>query len=288
MSDDRRIDAHVHFWDPEQRHHDWLDAVPQLRRPYLPAQLAPERHHPDGLVFVQADCRDDEALDEVAWVTRLAREDPRIRGIVAHAALERGAAVDGHLEALAAHPLVVGVRRLLQSAPAALAVAAPFVRGVAQLGALGLTFDACVTHTQLPAVTLLADACPATTIVLDHLGKPDVAGSLLEPWSADLAALAQRPNVVCKISGLVTGGGGTGWDIARLQPYVRHALSVFGPRRCLAGSDWPVLTLVGEYGAWFDALDALLEPLDADERHGVLAANALRVYGLAPGARGST
>jgi L-fuconolactonase len=271
------IDAHVHFWDPERLHYAWLDALPPLRRAFTPADLDYGRHTVRGQIFVQADCRDAEALAEVAWVEGLAGRHRTIVGIVAHAPLERGDAVRAQLDALAARPRVVGVRRLLQGEPPALLAAESLVRGLELTAALGLTFDACVTHEQLPAVTALADRCPGLTIVLDHLGKPDVAGARLDPWRADLAALALRPNVHCKLSGLTTEADHERWRPEDLRPYLEHALAAFGPQRCLAGSDWPVATLATTAERWFDVL---LDVVPAADRDAVFSSTAIRVYGL--------
>ena len=122
------VDAHVHFWDPHARRHAWLDAEPALRRPFGPSALDAGRHALTGMVVVQADCRDDQGLDEVAWFTALARDEPRIRGIVAFAPLDRDG-VDAHLDALNDNDLVVGVRRLLQDDPASLTEQPAFVSG---------------------------------------------------------------------------------------------------------------------------------------------------------------
>ena len=166
---------------------------------------------------------------------------------------------------MAAPALVRGVRRQIEPRPAAFALAGGFVAGVRRLGELGLPFDACVHRGQLPVLAALADAAPHTTIVLDHLGKP--AG--LDPWRADLAALAARPNVVAKLSGLATQLDR--WE-DRVVPYLEHALAVFGPDRCLVGSDWPVLTLATTYERWFAVVAAV-----APER--VLGATGREVYG---------
>jgi L-fuconolactonase len=123
--------------------------------------------------------------------------------------------------------------------------------------------------------------CADVTIVLDHAGKPDVAGGRLEPWRSDLRALAAHPNVVCKLSGLATEDDWAAWTPATVAPYLAHALEVFGPARRLFGSDWPVVTLAGSSEHWTDAVLAVLGSLDAGERQGVLAGNAERVYGLA-------
>lgn len=274
------IDGHVHFWDADERHHAWLTEHPSLPRRFCPREVQTGHHEVAAFVFVQADCRDDEALDEVAWVSELAESEPRIRAIVAHATLERGPDVRDHLGTLAANPRVVGVRRLLQGEPDALMAQPSFVTGVQLLALYGFTFDVCVTHDQLRAVAELVAACPEVTFVLDHLGKPAVAAGRLDPWRADLAELARRPNVVCKLSGLATEARAGSWRAADFMPYLAHAIDVFGSERCLFGSDWPVLTLAASYERWLDlVLDALAGLADS-ELEGVLAGNAARAYGL--------
>jgi L-fuconolactonase len=273
------IDAHIHFWDPARLHYEWLEAIPALRRSFAPTALETGRHDVAGYVFVQADCRDDEAWAEVSWVDELARDHP-ILGIVAFAGLEAGFGARADLERLAAHPRVVGVRRLLQGEPESLLTSEGLAAGVGLLASLDLTFDACVTHSQLPAVTRLAARCPDVTIVLDHLGKPAVAVGRLDPWRADLAALAERPNVVCKLSGLTTEADHRTWTAAALRPYLAHALECFGPERCLVGSDWPVATLAPTYERWFDVLLDFLSDQLPDDRDAILSGNATRVYGL--------
>jgi L-fuconolactonase len=230
-------------------------------------------------VFVQADCGADETWAEIAWIGELSRQHP-ILGIVAYAPLHEGATARPELERLAGHELVVGVRRLFQGEPESLLRSEELATGVAMLAGLGLTFDACVTHEQLPAVTALAARCPEVTIVLDHLGKPDVAHHSLDPWRADLAALASEPNVVCKLSGLTTEADHDAWTPADLQPYLEHALGCFGPERCLVGSDWPVATLATTYERWFDVLLDFLADLPSPAREAILSRNASRVYGL--------
>src|SRR5919108_6153220 len=101
------LDAHVHFWDPEARRHAWLDGQPGLRRRFGPEHYDAGRHQVGGMVFVQADCRDHEALDEARWVGELMTRDPRVRGIVAYAPLHLGAQAREHVTALTALPGIV-------------------------------------------------------------------------------------------------------------------------------------------------------------------------------------
>jgi L-fuconolactonase len=129
---------------------------------------------------------------------------PRIRGIVARAALERGPAVRDELDRLASLPLVVGVRRNVQGEPAGFADDPAFVAGVRACADYGFSFDLCVTHDQLDEALRLAHACPEVRVVLDHAGKPPIRAGALDPWRAQLRALAALPNTWCKLSGLAT------------------------------------------------------------------------------------
>jgi L-fuconolactonase len=276
----RLLDAHVHFWDPSARHHDWLADAPLLQRRFGPEDLDPGSCELSGVVFVQADCRDEEALDEVHWVQALAAEQPLIRGIVAYAPLHLGAAAESHLRVLAGEPLVVGVRRLLQGRPAETILAPEFITGVRMLADWRLTFDLCATHDQLPQVCGLVRACPDTRFVLDHLGKPAVAAGALDPWRADLEKLAALPNVACKLSGLATEAApGRGADDA--HAYLAYALDTFGPHRCMVGSDWPVATLATTAARWFDVVLEVAAELTAADRAAVLEETAAVTYGLA-------
>jgi predicted TIM-barrel fold metal-dependent hydrolase len=280
----RILDAHVHFWDPSARRHDWLAEEPRLRRRFGPEDLDPGHHELAGAVFVQADCRDEEALDEVRWVEQLAVEHRFIRGVVAYAPVHKGRAAEPRLVELASRPLVVGVRRLLQGRPPAEVTDPWLVRGVRMLAEWGLTFDLCVTHEQLPAVAELVRACPDTVFILDHLGKPPVAARRLDPWREDLARIAAHPNVSCKLSGLATEAAPE-WDPDHVRPYLEHALEVFGPARCMIGSDWPVATLRTSLERWFDIVLDVIAELAPAERAAVLGGTAANIYGLAEAPR---
>ncbi len=232
---------------------------------------------------MQAECAPEQSVAEVDWVASLA---PRValRGIVARAPLEDPAATEEHLAAFAARPLVVGVRRLLQSEPDGFSAAPGFRDGARAVASAGLAFDACVRWTQLADVVALADAVPELTIVLDHLGKPPVgtadaaAPADGTPWATELRRLARRHNVVCKLSGLPAESEGE-WTAAQMRPFLDVALDAFGPHRLLFGGDWPVS---GPYGRWVDTVASWLDDrVGARDRDAVLAANAERVYRLA-------
>jgi L-fuconolactonase len=153
-----------------------------------------------------------------------------------------------------------------------------FVQGVGRLAAHDLSFDLCLRHEQLEAVTRLVGLLPDVRFVLDHLAKPDVRAGALDPWRARLRELAARPNVVCKLSGLVTEADHAAWTPEDLRPFVDHAVDCFGFERLMFGSDWPVSTLAGGYRAWVEALDSLLADISLDEARQVWRESAARTY----------
>lgn len=278
------VDSHVHLWDVDRLPYVWLEDHPSLNRTHdLDAfDRATGAVPVDTFVFVECTESFDDPTSrrEVEWVRALAEEDPRIAGIVAHASLEKGDQVQKHLDWLADRPLVTGVRRLLQDEPVAFFGQSDFIDGVRALADYDFSFDLTVRAPQLPQAVELVDACPNVRFVLDHLGKPRIREGAFDPWAQHLAALAERPNVVCKISGVLTEAHPEAWTIASVRPYIDEALAQFGADRVLFGGDWPVLRLAADYPTWVDVLGTVLEGASATEKAALFRANAERVYGL--------
>src|SRR4029453_15498098 len=101
------------LWDPGRLRYIWLDGT-QLDRLIDASTLRAASETGTNFVLVQADCADTQGLAEVEWLLEQSAQLPGLRGIVAFAPLERGAAVRAHLGALRAIPSVVGGRRLSQ------------------------------------------------------------------------------------------------------------------------------------------------------------------------------
>jgi L-fuconolactonase len=141
----------------------------------------------------------------------------------------------------------------------------------------GLVLDALARPQHLPRVRSVCERHPNLTVVVDHIAKPPIRDGQINPWRADLAAVARCINTVCKLSGIVTVAA-PDWSVADIKPYVDHVLAVFGPRRLLWGSDWPVVDLAGGYARWWDATQMLLAPLDAAAHDAILGGTAARVY----------
>jgi L-fuconolactonase len=272
------LDSHLHFWDPAVLDYPWLSANPGLNRAFRPEDFDAAGATADAVIVVQADCVWPQAAAEVAWFQSLAEQGAPIRGIVAALPLEQGTDCAEQVAALADQPLVVGVRRLLQDEKPGFAVNPRFVAGVQQLAEHHLVADLCVRHHQLAEVTALAEQCPEVAFVLDHLGKPDVAAGRRNPWAADLSRLAALPNVRCKLSGLTSEADETTGTAAHIRPFLQHAIDVFGPERCMFGSDWPVASLSVSYPGWLDLVADATADLTVDERGLIMSGTATVVY----------
>lgn len=270
------IDSHVHVWDPTVNAYDWLSG--DFDRAYLPPEYRADAPDATGVVFVQAGALD--GLGEARWVASL--DWPQLLGIVAHAPLEHGESVAGHLDQLQRIDRVVGVRRLLQDAPLALFEDPGLLAGLRALAARGLPFDACVRHAQLPALTSLLLQVPELRVVLDHLGKPPVATGDDGRWERDIRALAALPQLRVKLSGLAPESSPTRPVRGQAHAWLLTALDAFGAERCMVGSDWPVsaVSSSGEApGRW---LANVLEDTGASavEREWLGWRSASEFYGL--------
>ncbi|MGI3903847.1 MAG: amidohydrolase family protein [Janthinobacterium lividum] len=283
MPDFPIIDAHVHLYDSSRISYPWLAGVPAIDASFLPAELDVARGAVmiEHLVFLEVDAAPGQELDEALFIDGLARTEPRIGAIVASAPVEKGAAVAEDLERLCALSRVKGIRRLIQSLPRAEDCVMPdFVAGVREVGRRGLTFDLCITHGQLASATELVRQCPEVSFVLDHMAKPPVASGRREPWTQEMRILAELPNVVVKLSGIVTEADHSGWTRDRLRPYVDHVVESFGFSRVLFGSDWPVVNLASTYPDWVDVMDGFLAGVPEIDLRRVYRDNAIRTYRL--------
>ncbi len=278
------VDAHVHLYDVDRLFYPWLAEVPAIAGSHLPADFdrATEPVAVDRIVFAEVDVADGQAVAEAGFVAGLARADRRIQGAIACARVERGAAVEGELDALAASGPLTGIRRLIQGRPAGFCTAPAFVEGVRRVGRRGLPFDICVHHPQLGEALELVRRCPDVAFVLDHIGKPGIAAGLVEPWRAEIRAAAALPNLVCKVSGVITEAGHRVWTPDQIAPYIEHVIACFGFDRVLFGGDWPVVTLAGGYADWVAALDRIVAGASADEQRRLYRTTAIRTYGLPP------
>jgi L-fuconolactonase len=273
------IDAHHHLWSYQPSEYAWIsENMRPLARDFLPADLAVELRNAgiDGTVVVQA----RQTLAETRWLLSLANNSPIIRGVVGWAPIS-SETFPAQLENLRQDKKLKGLRHVIQDEPDDYFILrSDFNRGISAMAKSGLVYEILIFARHLPATIKFVDLHPSQVFVVDHIAKPLIGKAVLDPWRSQIAELARRENVYCKLSGMVTEANWLSWRPEDLKPYIDVVLGAFGPNRLMAGSDWPVCLLATTYSGWFATLHKLLQPLSAGEKESIFGRVASKVYWL--------
>ena len=277
------LDTHQHLIYPGPLEYGWTADSPALagRAFTLEDYRAVTRGAGiAGTIFMEAAVDHDDHHAEAQMVAEIARRPGSgILGIISSIRPENAPGFDEWVEE--GRDLgVVGYRRILHVVPDDVSRSETFRANVRKLGARGLPFDMCFQARQLPIALELARACDGTRLVLDHCGVPDIAGGGLDPWREEVSELARMPNVVAKISGVFAYCAPGTATLETVRPYVEHVIEVFGPERCLWGSDWPVVNTRADLPAWIAAFRSILAGFSEAEAAAMAHGTAERVYGV--------
>jgi L-fucono-1,5-lactonase len=276
-----RIDAHQHFWRYTAEEYGWIDeSMAALRRDFLPPQSAREMSAigVDACVAVQA----RQTLEETRSLLALADAHASIAGVVGWVDLQAGAdRTRAQLTSFAAHPKFVGLRHIVQAEPDDRFLIRPQVlEGLAVVGEFGLAFDLLIYRRHLAVAADCVARFPGQRFVLDHLAKPNIRDGDIDAWEHDLRALAARPNVLAKLSGLITEADWTRWTPDDIRPYLDVAFDAFGWQRLMIGSDWPVCLVAGSYSQTMHVVIDYIASRPAREQEAILGGNAQRFWRL--------
>jgi L-fuconolactonase len=274
----RTIDAHHHLWRYSEAEYGWIDdSMTELRRDFVTADLERELAAAGvgGTVVVQA----RQTEEETRWLLSCARETTRILGVVGWAKIAADE-FERSVEQLAQQPRLVGLRHVVQAEPHGFLEDTAFNQGIRAMRGKGLVYDILIYERQLEEATCFVDRHPAQPFVLDHIAKPKIAVGELEPWRERIIELARRPNVRCKISGMVTEANPKSWTPEQLRPYLDTAVEAFGPDRLMGGSDWPVCLVGTSYKGWWNLLREYFAAFSEEERASIFGGCAMKTYGL--------
>lgn len=291
------IDAHHHLW--RVRDLPWLQGpmVPRIFGPYEPLRrdyLADE-YVADATaagvtasVYVQANWPLERSVDEVRWVHEVHEATGWPHAIVGSADLFREDAGDVLAAQAAATPLMRGIRLQLhwhederfRFASAPDRMHDPVLRGnLARLADLGWVFELQVFTSQMEDAARLVADLPDVTFVLVHAGMLESAEPAhVEPWRRGLERLAERPNLVVKLSGQGTFVHRVDRELIALV--TGTCLDLFGWERCLWGTNFPVESLWTDFPSLVAAWTDVLADHPPDARRDVLERTARRVYRL--------
>lgn len=274
------VDAHHHLWDRARHDHRWLDTpgLEAIRRDFTATDLAAAgAGEVRTTVAVQALNSSAETYDLLAAAAPVGA----VVGWVDLISSRCGTRLD-ELAAAPGGSRLRGLRHLVQDEPDPGWLVRPSVlRGLAAAATRRIAVDLLVRSPQRAAALEAARRLPDASFVIDHAGKPNIGAGEWEPWAAWITAMAALPNVVCKLSGLVTECPPRPWSRSLIEPYARHVLASFGADRVMFGSDWPVCLLQASYAEVLGLTVELLDGASPAEREAVLGGTARRVYRIA-------
>jgi L-fuconolactonase len=276
---EERIDSHHHLWKYSPADYPWIsEDMKSIRQDFLIPELkqAMQIAKIDGVVTVQA----RQSLFETDWLLELASQNDCIRAVVGWVPLT-DPAVGSHLEKYWHYPKLKAVRHVLQDEPDDLFILREdFNRGVSQLEDVGFSYDILIFERHLPQTIEFVDRHPTQVFILDHIAKPKIKSQALSPWRERMRELAQRENVYCKLSGIVTEADWNTWTENDLRPFIDAVLECFGPKRLMFGSDWPVSLLACTYEKWIEVVQRSTASLSSSERDRLLGGTAKEAYRL--------
>jgi predicted TIM-barrel fold metal-dependent hydrolase len=279
------IDTHQHLWDLNRFRLPWITADSPLGHNHLMEDYLREAAGLNVVktVYMEVDVDPAQQVQEAEYVIALCRDpqSPMAAAVISgHPASEQ---FPEYIRRFQDTPEVKGVRQVLHGGtPAGYCLSPEFISGCRILGEMGLRFDICIRPTELLDAAKLADACPDTRFILDHCGNANVQGKDRSQWQRDIAEVAKRSSVVCKISGIVASAKPGEWSAEDLAPIVLHCAEVFGPDRIFFGGDWPVCTLAASLRQWIEALREIVSGWSEENQHKLWHGNAERVYGIGP------
>ena len=272
----KKIDCHQHFLKPDQVSYCWMKPDMPLAKDFLPSDLKPwlDKHGVQKTILVEA----ADSEEENEFMFQLAADNDFIGGIVIWLDMESPGFGDD-LARYLKMPKFVGIRPMIESIDDERWMLRPAVKkSFGLLQEQNVCFDFLTHPKHLPHALRILDEFPKLRAVINHISKPPIKDGVLTPWAELIEKVAAHENVYCKLSGMITEADHHAWKPTDLNPYIRHILKVFGPQRCMFGSDWPVCLLAGTYDDVVGALQENLWDLDSRELENIFGGTASRFY----------
>jgi predicted TIM-barrel fold metal-dependent hydrolase len=288
------VDCNVHLWDQRDNPVFWLtdrtlvrdllgnyESLPDV---YTLADYEREAEGFDvrGIVWSDAGAQDPVAAAE--WVASQHEERGLVTGIVSLG----DPAADGFgelVDRLRRIPLVRSVRVRLagglvqgEQDESTLLDQPAVMEHFALLARHDLVATVEATSDQLGVVARLAGELPELKIVVDHFGWPtDLSDAGRRTHLERLAEVAASPNVATRLDAIGTIFGA--WTAGQVRPWLLALVTLFGPDRCMLGSDLPIERLRSGFDPLYRAYDEIFAEHTPRERERLLRGTGEQWYG---------
>ena len=274
-----RLDAHQHFWRYDENRDTWITPeMAIIRKDFMPEDLHPLLIETgfDGCIAVQA----SQTEAETNFLLELASGHSFIRSVVGWIDLQ-SSALEERLSYYKSFEKLSGFRHILQGETVRNLMLQPqFKQGIELLGKHGYRYDILINNDQLVYAYQLCRELDSQFFIIDHLAKPDIRGGGIESWQKEIQPFKELDHVYCKVSGMVTEADWYHWKESDFTPYLDTILEVFGARRLVFGSDWPVCLLAAGYSEVVKLAEVYFERLSANEKSQIFGGNAQDFYGI--------
>lgn len=275
-----KVDTHQHYWNLNEVEYSWLiPAYGPIYDTFEPRHLAPQVKAAgiDKTVLVQS----ANSYEDTASMLVHADYNDWIGAVIGWVDLLNPDATNQRLEQYKKHPKFRGMRHLIhEEKNPDWVVQDVVIESLKILASHNMIFEVvAVFPNHLKHVPTLSEKVPDLKMAIDHLAKPPIKDRQMSPWSDQLKAAAQNPNVYAKVSGLNTAAAAD-WTAADLKPYIDFAAECFSPNRLMFGSDWPVCILAGDYNRVWVETNKALEGYSQADKDAILGNSAAAFYRL--------
>jgi len=285
------IDTHQHLWDLDMFPLEWVS--PPLDKNFVMADylLEVKGQNVVKAIYMEVGAPKEYKKKEAAWALDLCEdpENPTVGAVISADPMDKQ--FQSYLRGLEGNPYLKGVRHPFREVEEMLQP--QVVENIQFLGSLGLSFDLNINPRLIADGGRLLDKCPDTRFILNHCGNVDPIAFFpgqepipREPrhspdqWSHDMGQLAQRENIICKISGIVDNAGDYPLTASHLAPIINHCFDVFGPDRVIFASDWPVCLKNMPLAQWIGTLKQVIADRPQVDQRKFFHDNAFAFYGL--------
>jgi predicted TIM-barrel fold metal-dependent hydrolase len=286
------IETHHHLWELDRFDYDWLkdpgweghnallgeSSYKAVRTDWGIERLLREWYGENVIksVHVEAAYSGPDPVEETAWLESVANQYGFPHALVVFCDIEQPdgeARLARHLEA---SPRTRGIR--IRAHPDDPNTAA-FRTGYAALGKFDLSYELNASPGKLISGRDVAAAFPDIQVILGHAGFPvQRDDAYFQQWKSEMSALAEAPNVACKISGFAMVDHD--WTIDSLRPWVLHCIEAFGVDRSMFATNWPVDQPFSPYLRQVDAYRLIIarEGFSREDQEKMLYRNAETFY----------
>jgi len=275
----QRIDAHQHFWNFDPVRDSWInDEMAVIQRDFTPEDLQTQLrdNNLDGSVLVQC----DQSEKENEFLLNQANNFDFIKGVVGWVDLQ-SEQVEDRLAYYHSFNKMKGFRHILQGETERGMMLRPaFMNGISKLKKFDFTYDILIYPDQIQYIGEFVRAFPDQKFVIDHIAKPNIKEKSILEWKKGMEALAEYPNLYCKISGMVTEADWKNRGKEDCNPYMDVVLATFGTKRIMFGSDWPVCLVAATYQQTMEIVVNYFSSFTETEKQDFFGLNAINFYNL--------